>query len=119
MSAQPDFFSLEETRKREARAKQLRDEGIRQAADHAGDDWKSLAYALFLQFLAQWPGELFMTEDARHWASGRIELPPDNRAWGYVAVRAAKAGVIVKHGYGPQRDPKHHKAPGTVWRIVR
>lgn len=116
MSAQPDFFSLEETAKR---AKALRDEGIRQAADHAGGEWKHAAYALFLQFLADYPGQLFMTEDARFWSAGKLDSPPDNRAWGYVAVRAAKAGVIVKHGYAPQRDPKHHKAPGTVWRIVR
>jgi hypothetical protein len=116
MSAQPDFFSVEETAKR---AKQLRDEGIRQAADHAGDDWKEKAYALFLIFLSEYRFDLFMTEDARHWCSGKIDLPPDNRAWGYVAVRAAKAGVIAKHGYAPQRDPKHHKAPGTVWRVVR
>lgn len=113
MSAQLELLSPENL------ARALRDDGIKRSADHAGDDWKERAYGLFLAFCAQHPSHTFMTEDARHWSADSLEQPPDNRAWGYVAVRAAKAGVIVKYGYAPQRDPKHHKAPGTVWRIVR
>lgn len=99
-------------------ARELRDDGIRRAADHAGEEWKNDAFALMLEYLAQHPGELFMTEDCRHWAADKIEAPPDNRAWGHVALRAAKGRYLIKHGYGTQKDPKHHMSPGIVWRIA-
>lgn len=103
----------------EQEARRLRDEGIRQAAEHAGDDWGTRAYALLLQFIAQLPGDLFMTEDARFWSAGKLEAPPDARAWGHVTLRAVKARVIAKHGYAPQKDPRQHMSPGNVWSVIR
>jgi hypothetical protein len=112
MSSQPDLFDI-------ARGKQLRDAGIETAGAHAdavSENWRERAYLLFKVFAAR--NAEFMTEDVRAWAKPLIEDPPDMRAWGGVAVRARKAGLIVRHGYAAQKDPKSHRAPGNVWRTV-
>jgi hypothetical protein len=101
------------------RAKRLRDDGISRAARHAGEQWQARAFDLFKQYALT--HDVFMTEDVRAWAHARrlIVEPPDRRAWGAVAVRAKKLGVIAFDHIAQQRDPKSHRSPGHVWRVVR
>lgn len=117
-----DIFDSVPEGLRRQESRRLRDTGIQRAYDHAEDDepaWGERAYRLLLEFIASTADDTFMTEDVRLWARPRLVAPPDNRAWGHVALRAAKSGLIIKHGYAAQKDPKHHMAPGTVWRIKR
>jgi len=99
-------------------AAQLRDVGMRRAADHANrahGEWGEQAYGALRRFLAMLRPDEFTTEDVREW-SDTIPEPPDRRAWGHVMMRAARAGEIRKVGYRAHRDPSRHKGVSTVWR---
>ena len=94
----------------------LRDVGIEQAAEHAErvePDWKDTAYDAFCA-VARKHGE-FTTEQARK-LSRHVPDPPDKRAWGHVAQRAVKAGIIERAGYVAADDPKVHRNVVTLWR---
>ena len=45
-----------------------------------------------------------------------IHEPPDGRAWGAVALAAARAQIIKRIGYGPQRAAGCHMAPKSIWK---
>lgn len=94
----------------------LRDEGINRAAEHAErvePDWKDIAYDAFCRIARQ--HQEFTTEQARH-LSRVVPDPPDKRAWGQVARRAVRAGIIEKAGYAVADDPKVHRNVVTLWR---
>lgn len=96
-------------------------EGMNNAADHAEretEGWKAMAFGSFVRYAAA-TKEPFMTEDVRWYAEALgVPEPPDNRAWGAVAMRVKKAGLIVSMGYAPQKAVNAHKAPKTVWKSV-
>jgi hypothetical protein len=96
----------------------LRDDGMQRAADHAEaviPEWKELAYTRLLEFLGYHMGEFF-SEDVRAFATGRgLPRPPDNRAWGHVMMRAARAGIIRKLRWDTAKDQKVHCNPVSVW----
>lgn len=93
--------------------------GAERAADHAdretGGVWQEKAWAFFVDFANRQGGREFQIEDVRVAADGVVPEPPDNRAWGTVALRAARKGWIRKVGYRPVRLPHCHAAPMTVW----
>ncbi len=95
---------------------ELRDEGIATAADHAEADcggWQDMA----LRFLERYPKGEFMTEEIRDFAySNGLPLPPHERAWGSVIVKAKKDGLITHAGFRAVRNPAAHKTPASVWR---
>ena len=97
---------------------QLRDDGIARALAHADDvtpTWATVA-AGYLALFARRKTE-FMAEDVRaHAESHGFAVPPDCRAWGKVVREAARAGLIVRTGYAPNKDPKCHCSPKSVWR---
>ena len=98
-----------------------RDAGIKRAADHADDvtpKWGDTAYAFLCDWLLR-RDEPFQTCEARWAADGIVPDPPDARAWGHVARRAFKAGLIVAIGTAPDLDPKSHRSPCNVWRKSR
>lgn len=102
-------------------ARQLRDEGIERAAQHADrvhGSWADQAYAAFVLYAAA--NMQFTTEDVRlHVESGGIlPKPPDRRAWGSIATRAMRAGVVVRLGYVPGKDPSNHMGPRSLWRAA-
>lgn len=86
-------------------------------ADRVKDDWSREAEALF-QYYARMHRDGFMTEDVRVWA-GKLGFPepPDNRAWGMIARKLAKAGYVSAVGYGKQRSVTCHGSPKTIWRM--
>jgi hypothetical protein len=81
-----------------------------QAADHAGEEWKDLAYSAFTAFAQE--NRLFTTEDVRK-ANLDLPLPPDGRAWGQVALRASRAGIVKS--VGTRRVESSHGMFKTLW----
>jgi len=94
----------------------LRDCGILQAqlsADNQTENWSGKAFD-YLRFYIK-HNKQFMTEDVRISSEGIIEMPPSNRAWGGVIVRAVKSGLIKRIGFQNVTNPKAHKTPATLW----
>lgn len=94
-------------------AHRLAIEGANRAANHAGDQWKDYAWRALLAFLENVRGE-FIMEDVR-WANPQVPEPPDNRAWGQIALRAKRAGLIEKVGNAPAKDKGVHGSIVTLW----
>lgn len=94
-------------------------EGMENAAAHAereSEGWNRMAFEAFVRYVTA-VKHPFMTEDVRCYAEALgMPEPPDKRAWGSVAMRAKKAGLIVSLGYAPQQSVNAHKAPKTLWK---
>lgn len=100
----------------------LRDDGMNRAYQHALDfnsNWGENAFNVLLAFIAQTRKPTFLTEEVRFWSVGKLTPPPHQRSWGAVIIRAAKAGKVIKDGYGMCKDPGQHRTPATLWRIVK
>lgn len=107
---QPDLFSGQE----------LRDIGMKQATDHADqkiEKWSDRAYDFLLEFIKT--NKEFMAEDVRNASEGTLELPPSNRAWGSIFVKAARAGMIKRKGYRQVKNAKAHCTPATLWEVLK
>ena len=87
-----------------------------QAADHAGDEWKALAYQAFVRHARR--HGTFATEDVRR-ANPQVPPPPDMRAWGQIALAAKRDGLIHPAGYAPTQNKSRHGMIVNVWRAVR
>ena len=90
-------------------AQAARDAAIDQANRGAGPEWHAAADAALRQHAkvhAQ-----FLAEDVR--VSSGLPQPKDNRAWGAVFARAARAGLIRRVGYGPSTTG--HCRPMPIW----
>lgn len=114
----PELLRRPETKKAAMKA---RDSGIKRAIDHANDvtpTWGDIAYDFLCEWILQ-HDRPFQTCEARWAARGVVPEPPDRRAWGHVATRAVKAGLIVSTGTAPDLDPKSHRSPCNVWRPGR
>lgn len=99
-------------------ARELAEEGMNRAADHADQvepRWSDRAYEMLEGYaLAHFE---FMTEDVRVWAHEEgLPKPPDGRAWGAVTHRAIVAGLIRCDRYRKTRIPPAHATPRPVWR---
>jgi len=95
------------------------DTGMLLAASHAdreSNDWSTSAQELFEMYAMQHP-DGFMTEEVRVWAEKLgFHPPPDNRAWGFIAKKMAREGVVVAAGFAKQRSATCHGSPKTVWK---
>jgi hypothetical protein len=85
-------------------------EAAEMAADHAGEDWKEMAYSAFVSHARDVLGT-FTTEEVRA-AYPSVPPPPDKRAWGQVALRAKRAKVV--HATGITKVGAHGRY-GTLW----
>ena len=97
----------------------MRDAGIAQSITHADEvceKWSEKAYR-FLQWYIQHNKE-FMTEDVRIASEYIIEIPPSERAWGGVIVRACKAGLIKQIGYRKVTNARAHMANAALWKTI-
>lgn len=83
------------------------------AASNAGDEWKEAAFDAFRRY-ARTHNE-FTTEQVRL-ATTNIVSPPDPRAWGYVALRAKREGVVVSSGWVRANSRTVHGMVVTLWR---
>lgn len=97
----------------------LRDEGMKQAADHAeaiNHGWSELAIEFVRAYSVIHKGEQFAGEDIRMWAESKgLLIPPHKRAWGNVILTAAKRGLLRKVGYKKTCNPLAHEAIATLW----
>ena len=97
---------------------QLRDKGIKQAINNANDThekWSEKAYKFLTDYIRS--HHEFMTEDVRVASEKKIPIPPSNRAWGGIILRASKAGLITRVGFSSVKNVKAHRTPATVWRV--
>jgi hypothetical protein len=91
--------------------------GIKQAADHAGPTWADIAFQAFKAYAAA--HHEFITAEVRQYAlDAGVPQPPTNWAWGSVAVRAVRAGLVVAAGTRPYGDGNNHQKQCVVWRSV-
>ena len=85
----------------------------RVAADHAGEDWKRLAYESFVEY-AKFHNE-FTTEQVRG-ACLHVPAPPDKRAWGQISLMAKKNKIIESAGWTRAESKSVHGMVVTLWR---
>jgi len=96
-------------------ARELRDEGMQRAIEHAEADvpgWANLAYLFLCKYAKE--NRQFTSFDlrvaAREWG---LVMPPTDKAFGSVFTKAAKNGVIRKAGY--RAHPERHASPTVLW----
>ena len=66
------------------------------AADHAGDEWKAYAYQAFVQYARE--HKTFTTEEVRK-ANPDLPAAPDQRAWGHIAKSAERGEIVEAVGF--------------------
>lgn len=96
---------------------QVTNEAIKRAEDHANavhPEWSDKALELFKVYLRQ-QKQPFMIEDFRAWVDDKIPTPPTLRAYGPLAARALKLGLIKHEKYGKVKNVKAHRANCSVW----
>lgn len=99
-------------------ARQARDKGIKQAVDHANSvdvGWSEKVYALLKDFVKSYSGP-FQFESFRLSIAGLVPEPPHKRAFGAIAAKAAREGLIRRVGYAPVKSVNCHRANASVWR---
>lgn len=107
-----------------AEGQQKAQEGLQAAVSHADKvipKWKVRCWELFLEWLDRKPvGFRFKVEDFRLYceAQGKLELPPSNRAYGLVSVRASRAGLIVSVGTAKVNNPTAHRCNAGLWEKI-
>jgi hypothetical protein len=98
----------------------VRDAAIQQAsanAERKHPGWNEQAYQFLLDFIKD-RSDPFMAEDVREAANRKkFPLPPSERAWGGVFVRAAKEGIIKNNGYAPKKKADAHRTPAILWTV--
>ena len=83
------------------------------AAAHAGEVWGDAAFCEFVAWATTHP--TFTTEDVRYAPTSTVGEPPDRRAWGAVALRAARAGVVKGIGLVRTLHRQSHGRFVTQW----
>jgi hypothetical protein len=107
-----------------AEAKAAREAGIAMALDHAdakSKNWSERAVGVFLSYVHSLkPGTELKSEDVRVWAKlhNKIDSPPNEKAWGAIALKVARLGAIRKKGYIPSSKPGAHCRPCTLWEVI-
>ena len=103
----------------EMKAETLRNLGISKALESAekkSPGWNDTAFLALKDFVRR-RRTPFLIEEVREWAR-EVPNPPSKRAWGAVAVRAARAGIIEKAGFMLTTSPKSHRTPATLWQAL-
>jgi NAD(P)H-dependent FMN reductase len=104
---QQDLFSASEKGHAAAKAAAAR-------ADREIDDWTQKAVALFAEYAGKAPSP-FLTEEARQFAESHgLSVPPDGRAWGHVAKKCQRAGVVASAGFGAAKSS--NGSAKVLWR---
>lgn len=85
------------------------------AADNADiqhDFWRAQAYMMFIAHAKK--NRFFTTEDVRN-ENPDMPEPPDNRAWGAVALQAKKDNCIRAQGFVRSKNLSVHGSIVTHW----
>lgn len=104
------------------KASEARDQGIETAVSHAdavNANWSDLAFEKLKEFL-QIFSDPFQAEEVRSFAAvdDDFPLPPNNKAWGGVFLRAMNKGLIKKVGSQNTKSVKSHCTPAALWQKV-
>jgi hypothetical protein len=93
---------------------ELGHEAAERAADAAGEAWKEAAFEAFCEYAVKHGS--CTTEDVRS-AHPDLATPPSGvrRAWGQVALRAKREGLVRAGGWVSARDPLVHGNAVTLW----
>lgn len=100
---------------------ELRDQGLNQAVSHAevvDPGWKDRAWEQFVKWIQSKPtGYFFLIEDFRRICEKEnlIEQPPSKRAFGFLSVKGAKAGLIRQNGTAKVKNSTAHRANAALW----
>ncbi len=98
--------------------KELRDKGIKQAAQHAEDEyenWHEKASQFLFNYARTHKEFPFSGEMVRNASRDKVPRPPSLRAWGSVMVYGLKVGWIKQVGYVKVVNPKAHRANAALW----
>ena len=85
------------------------------AADNAGEAWKAEAYAVFREYAIK--NELFTTEQVRKFNTD-MDSPPDERAWGSIALQAKRDNIVVADSWVRATSRSVHGMVVTKWRSL-
>lgn len=85
------------------------------AAERRCPGWMEKAYSFFYAFAQVRGDRAFTTEDVRVSAKNVVPPAPDDRAWGSIAMRCKREGVIVACGYKPVESS--NGSPKTLWKL--
>jgi hypothetical protein len=102
---------------------QAKEAGMLQAitnADAKIPDWSNKAWEMFKDWLSGWPpGYKFQIEGFRKVAQIRgLPDPPTARAFGSLAVRARKEGLVKSNGPKPTTGKTAHRCYSNEWEKV-
>lgn len=84
-----------------------------QAMQNAGMTWAMLAYSNFMEYAQT--HDCFTTEQVRA-AYKDMPAPPDSRAWGAIALRAKRSGIVDAVGWVRAESMKVHGMVVTQWK---
>lgn len=96
-------------------ARAARDEAVDRVERNADEDWETAARRALFELAKELGADGEFTTDDVHCDVDTHE----NRAWGAVVRRAARAGFIVNTGRTRQSSSRVcHARPKTVWRVT-
>lgn len=88
-------------------------------AERKEKDWKKKCWQLFLYWLRRKKRmkDEFMMEEFRKYLLDYdlMEMPPSNRAFGFVSVKAKNEGWIIHAGFGRVKNILAHGANASKW----
>jgi hypothetical protein len=85
------------------------------AAERRNPGWVQKAYDAFVAYARfNGPSRQFTTEDVRNGVAGVPEAP-DARAWGSIAMRCKREGIVVSVGY--KAVESSNGSPKTLWQL--
>lgn len=85
------------------------------AADRHNPGWVAAAFEAFVAYaILRGPERGFTTEDVRA-AATTVPPAPDGRAWGAVAQRAKREGVVIPCGW--RLVQSSNGSPKTLWKL--
>lgn len=123
MTIQPEMDFTKGPELNAEKGKMLRDTGIGMAVDHAEQvqpGWGEQIYEVFVnKFLLNQNGPFMMEEFRSYCALMDLPMPPHNRAFAGIIMKAVKAGIIQRVGFKNTRNPKSHRTPASVWQQVK
>lgn len=108
---------IEERIEQAMRARAERDEVLDRVEASVGEDFLAQAEAFALVYLRDWPQGL-PAECLTNACKAAGIVPRDDRAFGPVYMRLARAGRIEKAG-ACSRTKGHGTAGGNLWRLVQ
>jgi hypothetical protein len=85
------------------------------AASNAGEEWRAAAYAAFREHAIN--HQLFTTEEVRK-ANTDMPFPPDDRAWGAIALQAKRDNIVVADSWVRATSRSVHGMVVTKWRSL-